>query len=114
MWFGVCTTLPCLDVSSPRERPRLTLHVAREAHNMAKPHRTYYGANVRIETQGTSLDGSLVVQWYSETATDWIEARRFYQSEDYCYSEAREFASTLAAHLLAVAKARKMELEASP
>lgn len=77
-------------------------------------HPIYYGANVRIASHGTSLDGFLMVQWYSDTATDWIESRRFYQSEDYCYSEAREYASTLAAHLLTVAKARKMELEANP
>lgn len=79
---------------------------------MSRPHCTYYGANVRIVTMGTSLDGFLRIEWYSETATDWVEARRFYQSEDYCYSEAREFASTLAAHLLSLSKARTMQLEA--
>lgn len=67
---------------------------------MSTIRRTYYGANVRIEHRGMGLDGCLVVQQANPLTDGWIDYQSFYQSSDYCYSEARECASNLAAKLM--------------
>ena len=60
---------------------------------------TYYGANVRIEHRGSGLGGSLVVQRFSPISEGWHDAATFHESASYCYTEAREYASALAAQL---------------
>jgi hypothetical protein len=65
---------------------------------MATRH-TYYGAHVRIEHRASGLDGSLVVQKQNPLSGGWIDARSFYEYENYCHTDARQFASALAAEL---------------
>jgi hypothetical protein len=60
---------------------------------------TYYGAHVRIEHRGSGPGGSLVVQRSNPIGGGWIDDRTFYESASYCYTEAREYASALAAEL---------------
>jgi hypothetical protein len=59
-------------------------------------HHTYHGANVRILYAGSGLDGRLIVQRYNPLSNDWIDARTFHESSDYCYTEAKAFAASLA------------------
>ncbi len=77
---------------------------------MAQP--TYFSDSVRIVSTGSALEDCLIVQWYSEVATEWIEARRFEQSDDYCCTNAKAFASDLATHLWQLSQARKQALAA--
>lgn len=67
---------------------------------MSTIRRTYFGANVRIEHRGAGLEGSLVVQQANPLTDGWIDYRSFYESSDYCYTEAKECASNLAAKLM--------------
>ena len=60
---------------------------------------TYYGANVRIQSRGTGMDGAQVVQQANPLTGGWIDDRAFYESNDYCYSESKSYASALAATL---------------
>lgn len=60
---------------------------------------TYYGASVRIEHRGEGLGGSLVVQRSNPVGGGWLDVRTFYESASYCYTEAREYASNLAAQI---------------
>lgn len=66
--------------------------------------RTYYGSLVRIEHRGAGLEGSLVVQQANPLTDGWNDHRAFYESSDYCYSEAKECASSLAAKLWSKAR----------
>ena len=59
----------------------------------------YYGAHVRIERRGSGPGGSLVVQRSNLVGGGWIDVRTFYESASYCYTEAREYASSLAAQI---------------
>lgn len=62
-------------------------------------HATYYGALVRIVSFGAGMDGGLKVQRYNELANDWIDDRTFYESDDYCHTNARLYARDLAGKL---------------
>ena len=60
---------------------------------------TYYGAHVRIEHRGSGIGGSLVVQRSNLVGGGWLDVRTFYESESYCYTDAKLYASDLAAKL---------------
>lgn len=61
---------------------------------------TYFGAHVRIDKRGFGLDGQRVVQRENLVGGGWIDVRAFHESDDYCYTDSRFFASNLAAKIL--------------
>lgn len=65
---------------------------------------TYYGALVRIQSRGLGMDGAQVVQQVNPLTGGWSDSRVFHESDDYCYSNSKEWARDLAAKLWAVAK----------
>lgn len=60
---------------------------------------TYYGALVRIQSRGMGMDGSQVVQRVNDLTDGWIDDRIFHESDDYCYSNSKDWARALAANL---------------
>ncbi len=77
---------------------------------MIKP--TYFGPGVRINPRKTDREDCLIVQWYSDLAGDWIEAKRFALADEFCYSLARDFAAELAHHLRQLERARSITMAA--
>lgn len=74
---------------------------------MLQPHIgriTYYGALVRIQSRGLGLDGAQVVQQVNPLTGGWSDDRSFSESSDYCYSESKAWATSLAAKLWATRK----------
>ena len=68
-------------------------------------HAKYYGANVRIVTSGTGLDGQLIVQRLNPLAGNWIVAAIYNQDDNYCYTDAAAYADHLAHKLFLESKA---------
>ena len=60
---------------------------------------TYFGASVRILYDGQGPDHDLTVQRYSDVSGDWHDVRTFDHTYDFAWSEARLYASALAANM---------------
>lgn len=60
---------------------------------------TYFGASVRIVYRGPGPDHDLTVQRFSDCSGGWHDAATFDHSYDFAWTEARLYASGLAARL---------------
>lgn len=60
---------------------------------------TYFGPSVRILYDGQGPDHDLTVQRYSDVSGDWHNVRTFDHTYDFAWSEARLYASALAANM---------------
>lgn len=76
-------------------------------HHSAKA--TYYGANVRIISTGTELDGQLIVQRLNPLAGNWIDTASYDQSYDHCHSLANAYAAYISHELFLESKRLSLE-----
>jgi len=60
---------------------------------------TYFGDLVRIVYDGQGPDHDLTVQRFSSISGGWHDVRTFDQTYDFAWSEARLYASALAANM---------------